>query len=86
MPVSNLAIRWPRMFGSLVLIVCLASGVLSATERSKRIVSMEHPRLLGSRAYLQSLATSRPDAYTRVVRIAREQKAGLCDRTGPAAR
>jgi len=63
------------MLGSLVFIVCLASGVLSATEHSRRIVPVEHPRLLGSRVYLQSLAVSRPDAYKRVVRVAREQKA-----------
>jgi hypothetical protein len=61
--------------GSLVAIICLMSAALSATESGRHKVPVEHPRLLGSRAYLQSLATSRADAYKRVVSVAREQKA-----------
>ena len=72
---SRPAIRWLRTLGSLVFIVCLANGVLFASERSRRTVPVEHPRLLGSRAYLQSLATHRSDAYKRVVTVARERKA-----------
>ena len=64
-----------RIFGTLVIIVYMSSSALFATEHTKRISPEEHPRLLGSRAYLQSLAANRPDAYTRVVRVAREQKA-----------
>lgn len=75
MSVNYRDVRWIRIFGIIVFVVCFASGVLSATGRSRRALPIEHPRLLGSRAYLQSLATSRPDAYKRVVRVAREQKA-----------
>ena len=38
-------------------------------------VPTEHPRLLGSRHRLQQLAKERPDAYSRVVRVARESDA-----------
>ena len=61
--------------GCFVTIVCLMSTALSATESGRHKVPVEHPRLLGSRAYLQSLANNRPDAYKRVVSVAREQKA-----------
>ena len=54
----------------------LPMGVVqSAAGRQGRAVPAEHPRLLGSRQYLQSLAASRPDAYKRVVAVARQQKA-----------
>ena len=75
MTVSHSVVRWTRIFLSVVFIVCRANGVLSATESGRRIVPVEHPRLLGSRAFLQSLAADRPDAYERVVNVAREQKA-----------
>jgi len=68
-------IHHPRIVGILLIFVYMSNGILFATERTKRIIPEEHPRLLGSRAYLQSLAASRPDAYKRVVRVAREQKA-----------
>ena len=64
-----------RILGTLVIIVCMSSNILSATDRTRRIIPADHPRLLGSRAYLQSLAVDRPDAFKRVVRVAREQKA-----------
>jgi hypothetical protein len=51
------------------------SGIQVAVGRQGRAVPTEHPRLLGSRTYLQSLAASRPDAYKRVVSVARQQKA-----------
>ncbi len=38
-------------------------------------VATEHPRLLGSRERLEKLAAERPDAYRRVVRVAREAEA-----------
>lgn len=40
-----------------------------------RTVPNEHPRLLGSRSRLQGLAEERPDAYKRVVQVARESQA-----------
>ena len=66
--------HWPRLLGILV-IVYMSSNILLATDHTKRIIPEKHPRLLGSRAYLQSLAANRPDAYKRVVTVAREQKA-----------
>jgi len=72
---SHSKIHRSQMLNSLLFIVCMSGGILSATEHTRRIVPVEHPRLLGSRAYLQSLAADRPDAYKRVVRVAREQKA-----------
>lgn len=68
-------IQWSRMLKSLTLVVCLMSGFLSASENRRHTIPIEHPRLLGSRAYLQSLAASRLDAYKRVVTVARERKA-----------
>jgi hypothetical protein len=38
-------------------------------------IPREHPRLLGSRRQLQDLTNSRPQAYKRVVSVAREQDA-----------
>jgi hypothetical protein len=50
------------------------SGIQAAARRQGRAVLAEHPRLLGSREYLQSLAADRPDAYKRVVDVARQQQ------------
>jgi hypothetical protein len=44
---------------------------LVAAPVSRRAVSKEHPRLLGTRAELQALARQRPAEYQRMVRIAR---------------
>lgn len=64
-----------RLFWIIVCMNLLVSGIQSAVGWQGRAVPAEHPRLLGSREYLQSLAASRPDAYKRVNAVAREQKA-----------
>jgi len=42
----------------------------------RHAVPKEHPRLLGSRDRLRRLSRQRADAYGRVARVARQQKAG----------
>jgi hypothetical protein len=46
-----------------------------AAESLRRAIPKEHPRLLGSRSRLQRLSQERPEAYQRVVRVARELNA-----------
>jgi hypothetical protein len=74
MPISKLKYNRLRAFWIIVCMILPVSGVKSAGHQG-HAVPAEHPRLLGSREYLQSLATSRPDAYQRVVDVARRQKA-----------
>jgi hypothetical protein len=50
----------------------MPSLLLSARHR----VPEEHPRLLGSREELRALADARPEAYQRMVAVARERDAG----------
>lgn len=63
----------------LLSVACLLLSTSFATANSfdaeRQPVPKEHPRLLGSRERLQKLAQERPDAYARVVRVAREQNA-----------
>ena len=54
-------------FGSLQGADCLAK---------KHPVPQEHPRLLGSLDHLKELARERPEAYARVVNVARNMEAG----------
>ena len=75
MPVSKLRHSRLRSFWIFVCMILPMGVVQSAAGRQGRAVPAEHPRLLGSRQYLQSLAASRPDAYKRVVAVARQQKA-----------
>ena len=75
MPGSKLRYKRLRTFWIIVCMIFPVSGIQSAAGRQGRAVPAEHPRLLGSREYLQSLAASRPDAYKRVVAVARQQKA-----------
>ena len=52
---------------------------------TRHAISKEHPRLLGSRQELQDLAEQRPEAYARVVGVARNIEAGdqlIADRHG----
>ena len=44
-------------------------------QQVRHSVPVEHPRLLGSRHRLRSLMKERPEAYERLVRVARELKA-----------
>jgi len=69
-------IRYNRLqtFRIVACLIFPLSSVQIAAGLEGRAVPAEHPRLLGSREYLQSLAASRPDAYKRVVAVAREQK------------
>jgi hypothetical protein len=53
--------------------LCLASAAIAQTEIHP--VPREHPRLLGSRRRLQSLAKERAEAYQRVVNVARQADA-----------
>jgi len=75
MLVNKLRYNRLRTFLVIACIILLMSSVKSAAERQGRAIPAEHPRLLGSREYLQSLAANRPDAYKRVVAVAREQNA-----------
>lgn len=59
----------------VVAFVLCAASLASAAESPRHPVPKEHPRLLGSREYLQSLAKQRPEEYRRVVRVARELQA-----------
>jgi hypothetical protein len=70
MPVNKL-----RIFGIISYLILCMSCVQFAAGREGRAVPVEHPRLLGSREYLQSLAASRSDAYKRTVAVARQQNA-----------
>ncbi len=66
---------WTGIFEIAVFLVFSASGLLSAAQSGRHAVPGEHPRLLGSRTHLKSLAADRPEAYQRVVSVAREQEA-----------
>ena len=61
-----------------VSVSLLGSFAMSAeVPRQRRPVPKEHPRLLGPRERLQRLARERPDAYQRMVRVARQAKADV---------
>jgi len=51
------------------------STIPPAAATGRHAVPRQHPRLLGSRERLKRLARERPEAYQRVVRVAREQDA-----------
>ena len=57
-------------------VFCCMGVASSASASTRHPVPKEHPRLLGSRERLQKLAEERPEAYRRVVQVAREQQAG----------
>ncbi|MFC1716914.1 heparinase II/III family protein [Candidatus Poribacteria bacterium] len=63
------------VFVVLPIICWLGVVSLCAAEPEKHVVPQEHPRLLGSRDYLENLARERAESYKRVVWVAREQKA-----------
>jgi hypothetical protein len=64
-----------RTFCIIACLILSMDSVQFSVGREGRAVPVEHPRLLGSREYLQSLAASRSDTYKRVVAVARERKA-----------
>jgi hypothetical protein len=63
------------IFLVLVASSCGTVSTVVAAPASHHAVPKEHPRLLGSRERLQKLATERPDAYKRVITVAREADA-----------
>jgi len=72
MVIVERASGWTGIFEIAVFLVFSAGGVLSAAQSDRDAVPKEHPRLLGSREYLQSLAAGRAEAYRRVVSVARQ--------------
>ena len=62
------------MFLSAVAFTYVSS--LAATGSARHAVPREHPRVLGSRQRLLDLAEQRPEAYARVVDVARNRDAG----------
>ncbi len=59
-----------------IILPCLFFSIPSALAQTIRhAVPDEHPRLLGSLERLQRLAAERPDAYQRVVQVARKASA-----------
>jgi len=72
MSISKLVYGRARILGLVVLVLCLMSSLAGAAQITKHPVPKEHPRLLGSREQLKSLAAGRSQAYQRVVKVARE--------------
>ena len=70
-----------RSSSKIICTVCiwvalgLCGNAMPTAEAARHAVTREHPRLLGSRERLQELARQRQEAYNRVVRVARGQKA-----------
>jgi len=65
---------WPFRVTGIVWISLLLFGFVDGVQSvaaAKHAVPREHPRLLGSRQYLQDLARQRQEAYKRVVAVAR---------------
>ena len=71
MPKAKLVLGQIRAFGIAMSFLCLASSLVEAAQSAKHPVPREHPRLLGSRERLQSLAVSRAEAYQRAAQVAR---------------
>ncbi len=67
---------WAGIFEIAVFLVFSMGGPLAFAQSARQAVPKGHPRLLGSREYLRSLATSRAEAYRRVVNVARESAGG----------
>ena len=63
------------IYAGVILLLMTGNALSAAAQVSKHPVPKNHPRLLGSRQRLQELAKERPEAYQRVVRVAREQDA-----------
>jgi hypothetical protein len=56
-------------------LISTGNADMSLADSPRHPVPREHPRLLGSRERLQTLAQQRPEAYQRMVRVAREMRA-----------
>jgi hypothetical protein len=59
MAVSKRASGWTGILGTMAFLVFSMGGPLPAAGSAGHAVPKEHPRLLGSRKYLQSLEASR---------------------------
>ncbi|MHC4566952.1 MAG: hypothetical protein ACYTE3_14495, partial [Planctomycetota bacterium] len=64
-----------HLLNATVALVIALELLWGRTYAAQHTVIREHPRLLGSRERLQELARQREQAYNRVVRVARQQKA-----------
>ncbi|MHC4740750.1 MAG: heparinase II/III domain-containing protein [Planctomycetota bacterium] len=64
-----------RPGGLVLLTAAVLIGCSAGSLFADHAVPKEHPRLLGSRSRLQKLAEEHPEAYGRVVRVARESQA-----------
>ena len=71
MPETRRLFRRIRALAIAATLFCLMSNPVPAAQSTKHAVPKEHPRLLGSREQLQSLADDRAEAYQRVVQVAR---------------
>ena len=61
----------PCTAAALTLALTLSPAYADAFDAKRHAVSVEHPRLLGSRERLQTLAAERGDAFARMSRVAR---------------
>ena len=65
-----------RRLAMAAWLACVAlAGPTAASGLARRAIPREHPRILGDRRRLRELARQRPDAYRRVVRVARRGRA-----------
>ncbi len=55
---------------------CTTAGNMQIRTGAAKVISREHPRLLGSKDDLQRLAQRRPEAYARVAEAARKMEPG----------
>ena len=76
MVIVERASGWTGIIEIAIFLVFSMGGPLAVAQSARQAVPKEHPRLLGSREYLQSLAASRAEAYRRVVNVARESGGG----------
>jgi hypothetical protein len=60
------------VYAGVILLLMMGNAKVVDAQTIRHPVPKSHPRLLGSRKRLQELAEQRPEAYQRVVRVARE--------------
>ncbi|MGD8500649.1 MAG: heparinase II/III family protein [Phycisphaerales bacterium] len=73
---SALSIGCVHIISIGISLFCRTTTIPAASAQTARhAVPDRHPRLLGSRDRLRKLAEERPEAYKRVVRVAREPRA-----------
>ncbi len=67
--------HFAKVLSLAVLLMPLPVAVAESFDAGRHVVPREHPRLLGSRQWLQQLARQRSGDYTRVASVAHEQDA-----------